>query len=165
MQPRKNIWHCFGCGMGGDTIAYVMRFYGLSFPAAAAKLNEDFALGLDMDGSVNSKDMLMHELRSMARELFRYMFSRAETALIARFRELHRITLQYKPRRDIPIFLPMYADALNRIDRIELYCDIMAHGSFKEKLKLVKEKEVMQIADDYYGYPGYSLPEELPEGA
>ncbi|MBU1208360.1 MAG: hypothetical protein KKH04_15775 [Proteobacteria bacterium] len=24
-QPSKNLWHCFGCGKGGDTIKLVME--------------------------------------------------------------------------------------------------------------------------------------------
>lgn len=164
VHPKKNIWHCFGCGAGGDAISYVMRFYGLSFPAAAAKLNEEFGLGIDTGGRVSREDMLLHELRVMARELFDYIFRRAEMALIARFRELHRITLRYRPRRGLEFFLPVYGEALSRIDRAELCCDIMAQGSFSEKMALVKEKEVMSIADEYYGYPGYRLPYELPEG-
>jgi len=30
----KGIYHCFGCGVGGDAISFVMRMEGLSFPEA-----------------------------------------------------------------------------------------------------------------------------------
>ena len=39
-------WHCFGCGEGGDVISFVMKYYGIPFKEACAKLNEDFNLGL-----------------------------------------------------------------------------------------------------------------------
>lgn len=39
-------WHCFGCGEGGDVISFVMKYYGISFKEACAKLNDDFNLGL-----------------------------------------------------------------------------------------------------------------------
>jgi len=41
-------WHCFGCGMTGDVIDFVEKYYGLSFKDALAKLNDDFHLGLPL---------------------------------------------------------------------------------------------------------------------
>ena len=32
ISPDKQIWHCFGCGRGGDVFAFVMEKEGLSFP-------------------------------------------------------------------------------------------------------------------------------------
>lgn len=34
ISPDKQIWHCFGCGRGGDVLAFVMEKEGLSFPEA-----------------------------------------------------------------------------------------------------------------------------------
>ena len=43
-------WYCFGCNRGGDVIDFVRSLYNLDFPAACKKLNDDFALGLSIDG-------------------------------------------------------------------------------------------------------------------
>lgn len=43
-------WYCFGCSRGGDVIDFVRLLYNLNFPAACKKLNDDFALGLSIDG-------------------------------------------------------------------------------------------------------------------
>jgi DNA primase len=37
--PRQ-IYHCFGCGVGGDVFSFVMRMEGLSFPEAVRRLAE-----------------------------------------------------------------------------------------------------------------------------
>ncbi|MCD4689743.1 MAG: DNA primase [Desulfuromonadaceae bacterium] len=37
--PRQ-IFHCFGCGVGGDAFSFVMRMEGLSFPEALRRLAE-----------------------------------------------------------------------------------------------------------------------------
>jgi len=34
VNPAKGIYHCFGCGVGGDSVSFVMRMEGLSFPEA-----------------------------------------------------------------------------------------------------------------------------------
>ncbi|HET6418790.1 MAG TPA: DNA primase [Geobacteraceae bacterium] len=34
VNPAKEIFHCFGCGVGGDVFGFVMRIEGLSFPEA-----------------------------------------------------------------------------------------------------------------------------------
>ncbi len=38
ISPDKQIWHCFGCGKGGDIFAFVMEMEGLSFPEAVRLL-------------------------------------------------------------------------------------------------------------------------------
>jgi len=38
VTPEKNIFHCFGCGAGGDAISFIMRMENISFPEAAALL-------------------------------------------------------------------------------------------------------------------------------
>ncbi|MDD3592630.1 MAG: CHC2 zinc finger domain-containing protein, partial [Sulfurovum sp.] len=38
VSPSKQIYHCFGCGAGGDTIKFVMEIEKLSYPEAIEKL-------------------------------------------------------------------------------------------------------------------------------
>ena len=44
-DPRRG-WHCYGCHAGGDVIDFAMRWYGLGFKDAVARINGEFALGL-----------------------------------------------------------------------------------------------------------------------
>lgn len=39
VTPSKNLWHCFGCGQGGDAIRFVELMDGVSFPEAVKRLN------------------------------------------------------------------------------------------------------------------------------
>lgn len=46
MLVSNNIFKCFVCGEHGDAITFVQKYFGLNFPAAIAKINDDFQLGL-----------------------------------------------------------------------------------------------------------------------
>ncbi|MFW6071405.1 MAG: DNA primase [Candidatus Bipolaricaulota bacterium] len=38
VDPEKKLWHCFGCGAGGDVFNFLMKIENLSFPDAAREL-------------------------------------------------------------------------------------------------------------------------------
>ena len=38
VNPARGIFHCFGCGVGGNSVDFVMRMEGLSFPQAVKLL-------------------------------------------------------------------------------------------------------------------------------
>ena len=40
VNPRKGIFHCFGCGVGGDVFNFMMRQDRVSFPEAVRALVE-----------------------------------------------------------------------------------------------------------------------------
>lgn len=40
VNATRQIYHCFGCGVGGDVFSFLMRMEGLSFPEALRRLGE-----------------------------------------------------------------------------------------------------------------------------
>ncbi|MDD5406505.1 MAG: DNA primase [Sulfurovaceae bacterium] len=46
VSPNKQIYHCFGCGVGGDSIKFVMELEKLSYPEAVEKLATMFNVSL-----------------------------------------------------------------------------------------------------------------------
>ncbi len=46
VSPGKQIYHCFGCGVGGDSIKFVMELEKLTYPEAVEKLASMFNVSL-----------------------------------------------------------------------------------------------------------------------
>jgi DNA primase len=46
ISPERGLFHCFGCGVGGDVFGFVMRFDGVSFPEALRLLAERACVAL-----------------------------------------------------------------------------------------------------------------------
>src|SRR5512135_2484509 len=40
VSPSKQIFHCFGCGAGGDAVGFMMKRENLTFPEALRRLAE-----------------------------------------------------------------------------------------------------------------------------
>lgn len=51
VTPSKGFFHCFGCGVGGDVIAFLMKIDHLSFTESVEKLAEKMGYTLRYDGS------------------------------------------------------------------------------------------------------------------
>ena len=49
--PATQVWHCFGCGEGGDAFTYVMKREGLSFPESIRYLADRAGIELEEDHS------------------------------------------------------------------------------------------------------------------
>ncbi len=46
VNPEKQIFHCFGCGVGGDVFAFLMRYENMNFPEALRRLAERASIRL-----------------------------------------------------------------------------------------------------------------------
>ncbi len=55
VSPAKQIYHCFGCGAGGDSIKFVMEYEKLSYPESLEKLASMYNVNLEYDNVKQKK--------------------------------------------------------------------------------------------------------------
>ena len=52
--PATQVWHCFGCGEGGDVFTYIMKRENLSFPESIRYLADRAALSCTIPAPIAS---------------------------------------------------------------------------------------------------------------
>ena len=61
VSEAKQIFHCFGCGVGGNVFTFLMKFEHLSFPEAAKKLAKKCGISLPQKELSPTQKSLMGE--------------------------------------------------------------------------------------------------------
>jgi DNA primase len=78
VHPEKQIFHCFGCGAGGDVFSFLMRFENMSFPEALRRLAEraHIVLPVPRDNRQESsgESEKLYELYRLATEFYHSRF-------------------------------------------------------------------------------------------
>jgi len=79
VSPSKQIYHCFGCGAGGDSIKFTMEYEKLNYPEALEKLaeNYNFTLSYTDDKHNKPRSQLMDKLN----EWYQSLLTSKQTAL------------------------------------------------------------------------------------
>jgi DNA primase len=50
VTPNRGLFHCFGCGLGGDAIGFLVRYDHVSFPEAVRILAARAGVELEAEG-------------------------------------------------------------------------------------------------------------------
>ena len=61
ISPTKQIFHCFGCGIGGDSIKFVMEYEKLSYPETLEKLASQYNISLEYENNQKQQDFSIME--------------------------------------------------------------------------------------------------------
>jgi len=70
VSPERQSWHCFGCNIGGDVIAFLMKYENLEFIEALRILAE--RAGVEMRGSRDEREFgVLYDVNRVAKDYFR----------------------------------------------------------------------------------------------
>ncbi|OCL96577.1 DNA primase [Arcobacter porcinus] len=70
VSPAKQIYHCFGCGVGGDSIKFVMEYEKYSYPEAIEKLANitNFTLSYETNTSKRTDTKVLEATKELYRK-------------------------------------------------------------------------------------------------
>ncbi|MEO4052273.1 DNA primase [Solibacillus sp. CAU 1738] len=86
VSQDKQIFHCFGCGAGGNAITFIMDIENISFPDAVVKLGERVGVPIDVQLTpsalpakpVSKAEMKMREAHEFAVEFYHHLLINTE---------------------------------------------------------------------------------------
>ena len=81
----KQIWHCFGCGEGGDIFGFVMKMEGVDFPEALRQLASKAGVELRReDPAITSQRTRLMDITEAAAEFYHQILLKRPEAEAAR---------------------------------------------------------------------------------
>jgi len=78
VSPQKQIFHCFGCGAGGDAVKFVMEYEKLNYPEALEKLAQTYNFTLTYTDNKQNKPRT--KVIERLNEWYQSLLPRNETA-------------------------------------------------------------------------------------
>ena len=86
VSPERQIWHCFGCGKGGDIYSFLMEYEHMEFPEALRTLAKRAGVTLvnQVDPGVTSKKEQAYRLNGLATEYYHYLLTKHKAGARAR---------------------------------------------------------------------------------
>lgn len=153
MKVDKN-YHCFACGVGGDSIDFTARMFGLTQYEAARKLIADFGLPIQ-GGGKSDKGYAAKVVEPFRSERQKTTVIRAKmeqwldwaTDILIRYEKWIRFWKEfYKPEAGDE-WHELFTEALGTERKIRDYLDVLLFGTGDEMIDFFKEnrREVEQI--------------------
>jgi len=79
VSPAKQIYHCFGCNAGGDSIKFVMEYEKLNYPEALEKLASSYNFSLSYTDNKHNKQK--SQVMDKINKWYQKLLSTNQTAL------------------------------------------------------------------------------------
>ncbi|MCL5438628.1 MAG: DNA primase [Patescibacteria group bacterium] len=86
VSPERQIWHCFGCGKGGDCFTFLMEYETLEFPEALRILAKRVGIEIQsthFEAGLTTKKEKIYRLNRLALEFYHYLLTKHNVGKIA----------------------------------------------------------------------------------
>src|SRR5579862_4305016 len=78
VSPERQIWHCFGCGKGGDVYTFLMEYERLEFPEALRTLAKRVGIELknqEKNSGLATQKERLYQINSLTKEYYHYVLT------------------------------------------------------------------------------------------
>lgn len=146
ISPQKQIWHCFGCNDGGDSISLVSRLLNINALEAAKNINYTLGLGLDAERPSSYLEINKYKQKRKTEEMFKQWENKTFQLLCDYLHLLWRWEEEYAPKNPEDDISDLYVEAMHNKDYIDSLIDeIFINGSNEDKIWFWKyEKKVVK---------------------
>jgi DNA primase len=99
ISPERQIWHCFGCGKGGDAYTFLMEYENLEFPEALRILAKKTGVTLKVSpfkqGEYSEKEKIF-SINNLALKYYHYLLTehKAGRGALAYLTKVRKVTKQ-----------------------------------------------------------------------
>ncbi len=91
VSPDKEIWHCFGCGEGGDCFSFIQKMEGMSFPEVLLHLGNKVGVEVKrFDSKEGNERLRMLDVHDLAAKFYRQTLKDSPKGAAARAYEVSR---------------------------------------------------------------------------
>ena len=86
VSPERRIWHCFGCGKGGDIFGFLMQYENIEFVEALKVLADRAGVTLQQIGTADQKKYeVIYEINRIAKDYFKSGLSESSGTLALQY--------------------------------------------------------------------------------
>jgi len=72
VSPERKMWHCFGCGLGGDIIKFAMLYEHLEFPEALRFLAEKAGISIQTMSPTQQREFgILYDIHEEAKNFYK----------------------------------------------------------------------------------------------
>lgn len=137
VNTKKQYFHCFGCGAGGDVITFVMKICGCDFKTAIRYLAENYKV------DINTPEAIANRANAKRKQAFSEWKEKIWDLMYNAQKNAHTLLTLEKPVFSLDEVSDDYLYIINHIDLLELYMELFigSEESFYKNYR--KEAEVL----------------------
>lgn len=146
ISPQKQIWKCFGCGKGGDSISLVSELLNINALEAAKSINYTLGLGLDPNQKSNYFEINKYKNKQKTEEIFKKWENQTFQLLCDYLHLLWKWEEEKAPKNMEEEPDDLFVEAMHNKDYIDYLIDsIFINGTNEDKIWFWKhEKKVVR---------------------
>ena len=146
ISPQKQIWKCFGCGKGGDSISLVSELLNINALEAAKSINYTLGLGLDPNQKSNYFEINKYKNKQKTEEIFKQWENKTFQLLCDYLHLLWKWEKEKAPKNIEEDPDDLFVEAMHNKDYIDYLIDsIFINGTNEDKIWFWKhEKKVVR---------------------